>query len=476
MDDQLSLTRALELMEKKELSSLELTEAYLKRIEERNPSLNAYLEVFDDVRDAARAADAARASGATGALLGAPLAMKDVILIKGKHASAASKMLEHYRATYDATATRTLREAGAIFLGRTNMDEFAMGGSNENSAFGPAHNPLEESRVPGGSSGGSAAAVAGNLALAALGSDTGGSIREPASFCGIVGLKPTYGSVSRHGLMAMGSSLDVIGPLARTVADAELLFRVLRGRDALDSTSLSYTETNTLTRTNTSYRIGVPRAFLEKGVDPDVLVRFNETLATLEKRGCSIVDVTLPTVPYSLATYYVLMPAEASTNLARFDGIRYGLHKEGTDRKDDVAQSRAAGFGPEVRRRILLGAYVLSAGYYDAYYGKALAARRLIAEEFARAFAEVDVIATPTAPSPAFKIGEKSDPLSMYLADIFTVPANIAGIPALSVPMRTVERDGAALPVGIQFMAAHMGEETLFRVGEMVEAITMIGH
>lgn len=464
----LTITDILSLLEKKEISALDLTDAYLARIAEKNPELNAFLEVFDDVREEARRADARRASGERNALLGIPLAMKDVILIKGKRASAASKMLENYRATYDATATRKLKNAGALFLGRTNMDEFAMGGSNENSAFGPAHNPFDTTRVPGGSSGGSAAAVAGGLAPAALGSDTGGSIREPAAFCGLVGLKPTYGSVSRHGLIAMGSSLDVIGPITKTVADAKLLFEALRGNDPLDSTTLPdsvYTHTNT----NTRFRIGVPRAFLEKGLDSDMLVRFNETLSVLEKQGVEIRDVSLPTIPYSLAVYYVLMPAEASTNLARFDGIRYGLHKEGSDRADDVALSRAEGFGKEVRRRILLGAYALSSGYYDAYYGKATTARRMIADEFTRVFKEVDAIATPTAPCPAFKIGEKADPLSMYLADIFTVPANIAGIPALSVPMGSLEREGKMLPAGFQLMAPHLREDTLFAIGSLIE-------
>ncbi len=467
----LTITDILSLLGKKELSALELTDAYLARIEERNPALNAFLEVFEDVREEARRTDARRANGERGALLGVPLAMKDVILIKGKRVSAASKMLENYRATYDATATRKLKNAGALFLGRTNMDEFAMGGSNENSAFGPVCNPFDTTRVPGGSSGGSAAAVAGGLAPAALGSDTGGSIREPAAFCGLVGLKPTYGSVSRSGLIAMGSSLDVIGPITKTVADAKLLFEVLRGHDSLDSTSLPDTYTNTI-HTNTPYRLGVPRAFLEKGLDNDMLARFNETLSMLEKRGVEIRDVSLPTIPYSLAVYYVLMPAEASTNLARFDGIRYGLHKEGSDRADDVALSRAEGFGQEVRRRILLGTYVLSSGYYDAYYGKATTARRMIADEFTRVFEEVDAIATPTAPCPAFKIGEKADPLSMYLADIFTVPANIAGIPALSVPMGTLEREGKMLPAGFQLMAPRLREDTLFSLGSLVERLS----
>ncbi len=461
-----TVREARALLAAKQVSAVELADSYLGAIAARNPDLHAYLEVYDDVRAQAQAADARIAAGDAQPLLGVPLAIKDNILIRGKTASAASKMLEHYRATYDATAIARLKAAGAIFLGRTNMDEFAMGSSTEKSAFGPTKNPLAPGRVPGGSSGGSAAAVAGDLAPAALGSDTGGSIRQPAAFCGIVGLKPTYGSVSRHGLMAMGSSLDVIGPLTRTVADAELLFEVIRGHDPLDATSLPDADPP---MSKATYTIGVPRAFLAKGVDPDVLAAFEAGLAKLEAAGHRIVDIELPTIDRSLATYYIIMPAEVSANLARFDGVRYGLHVDGADRIDDYRQSRGSGFGKEVRRRILLGTYVLSSGYYDAFYRTAMIARERIRADARAAFETVDAIATPTTPSPAFRVGEKTtDPLAMYLEDVFTVSANIIGVPALSVPCGTVMREADTLPVGLQLMAPERAETTLFALGAAV--------
>lgn len=462
--NELTIVDALKKLALGEITSLELTEACLAEIEKRNPSLNAYLEVFADAREQAKAADRRRAAGEQGALLGIPLAIKDNILIEGKRASAASKMLEQYVATYDATAIAKLKAAGAVLLGRTNMDEFAMGGSNENSAYGPARNPADESRVTGGSSGGSAAAVGGHLALAALGSDTGGSVREPAAFCGVVGLKPTYGAVSRSGLMAMGSSLDQIGPIAKSVADTEILFNAIRGRDALDSTSVDLPPAR-----SASKRIGVPRKLLEKGIEADVLARFEEKLEILKGKGYELVDIDLPSAPLALAVYYIIMPAESSANLARFDGVRYGLSKKGDSLAGDYAATRGSGFGPEVRRRIMLGTYVLSAGYYDAYFGKATAARELLRAEVARALEGVAALATPTAPFPAWKLGEKSDPLSVYLADIFTVTANLTGNPAMSIPMGTVERDGKALPVGIQLTAAHGDEASLFTVGKELE-------
>jgi aspartyl-tRNA(Asn)/glutamyl-tRNA(Gln) amidotransferase subunit A len=400
-------------------------------------------------------------------MLGVPIALKDNILRNGSHVTAGSKILEGYTATYDATVVTKLKDAGAVFLGRANCDEFAMGSSTEKSAWGTTKNPHDIQRVPGGSSGGSAAAVAMHGAVAALGSDTGGSIRQPAAFCGVVGLKPTYGSVSRNGLIAMGSSLDVIGPFTKTVADAEILFNTIRGHDLLDSTTVP-DALQPVFQEKKSYTIGVPRVFVEKGLDPDVKENFEATLKKLEAQGHTLVDVELPTIGYSLATYYVLMPAEASTNLARFDGVRFGLHVSGQNRIDDYKKTRGAGFGPEVRRRILLGAYVLSAGYYDAYYSKAMQARKKITDEFKNVFTKVDVIATPTTPTPAFTFGAKSDPLSMYLEDIFTVPANIAGIPAISVPSGTTQRDGSTLPLGIQFMASHMNEQALFSVSKIV--------
>jgi len=461
----LSIAEALQKLEAKEITSLDLVRAAKAHIDSKNADLNIYLEVFVDIEEQAKAADARRAQGEKGALLGIPLAIKDNILIEGRHASGASKILENYVASYDATVIKKLKEAGAIFLGRVNMDEFAMGGSTENSAFGPTKNPLDTSRVPGGSSGGSAAAVAGQMGQAALGSDTGGSIREPASFCGLVGLKPTYGATSRSGLMALGSSLDQIGPLTRTVEDAEIIFNVIRGKDPLDSTTI---DSDTYPTHVPTKKIGVPRHLFAEGVDKDVLEKFEESLKKLEAAGYELVDIKLPSAPLALAMYYIIMPAEASSNLARFDGVRYGLAKVGDSLLEDYAITKGEGFGPEVRRRIMLGTYVLSAGYYDAYYGRALAAREALAKEYDDALKKVDVIATPTAPCPATKIGEKSDPLSMYLMDVFTVPANLTGNPALSVPMGTVVREGKELPVGLQFTASHGDEASLFAYGKLL--------
>jgi len=460
----LTLVDARKKLDSKEISSVELTEAYLNAIEEKDKEIHAYLEVFSDVREQAKKADVLLKKGESYPLLGIPLAIKDNILIEGRIASSASKMLENYVATYDATVTNKLKLQGAVFLGRTNMDEFAMGSSTEQSAYGATKNPRDMTRVPGGSSGGSAATVAGGLALAALGSDTGGSIRQPAALCGIVGLKPTYGSVSRYGLMAMGSSLDVIGPLAKTVEDAKILFEAIRGWDKMDSTSVPDNRVRLSAKEKCT--IGVPRSFLKGGVDADVLVAFEKSLELLKQKGHAVVDIELPTLKYSLPAYYIIIPAEVSANLARFDGVRYGLHVDGVDRIDDYRKTRGEGFGAEVRRRILLGTYVLSSGYYDAYYGKAMQARSRIRRDVEEAFKKVDVIVTPTTPSPAFTFGEKtSDPLAMYLEDIFTVSANIIGIPALSVPSGTVMRNNVELPVGFQFMAPEFGEETLFALG-----------
>lgn len=466
---QLTIASARRALDAKEFTSLELTNAYLTEIEKRNSELNAFLEVWaESAREEARRADERIVAGTQKPLTGIPLAIKDNILIEGRIASGASKILENYRATYDATVITKLKEQGAVFLGRTNMDEFAMGSSTENSAFGVTRNPIDTSRVPGGSSGGSAAAVAGNLALAALGSDTGGSIRQPASHCGLTGLKPTYGAVSRHGLMAMASSLDQIGPLTKTVEDAQIIFDALRGNDAYDSTSLpSYS------LTPGGKKIGVPRTFLKQGIDPDVLALFEKTLESLKNNGYELIDVDMPNLPYALPVYYVICPAEVSTNLARYDGIRYGLSVPGDTLLEVYEKSRGQGFGPEVRRRILTGTFVLSSGYADAYYRKARAVRELIRSDFEKTFLAVDAIALPTAPGPAFKIGEKtSDPLAMYIEDIFSVTANLAGVPGVSVPAGTVERDGVALPVGFQILAPHRGEGVLFSVGTDVEKLT----
>lgn len=462
----LTIVEAAKKLQAREITAVDLARACLENVEAKNKELNAYLEVFDDVVAQAHAADARRAAGESHPLLGIPLAIKDNILIEGRVASAASKMLEHYVATYDATVIKKLKEAGAVFVGRTNMDEFAMGGSNENSAFGPVKNPHDASRVPGGSSGGSAAAVAAGMALGALGTDTGGSVREPASFCGLVGLKPTYGGISRSGIMAMAASLNQCGVLGRTAQDAQIIFDAVGGHDPLDSQSIG---DGLYPAKAAKKKVGVPRALLVQGVDADVLEAFEKKLDALRTRGYEVVDIELPSAPLALATYYVIMPAEVSADMARFDGVRYGLSLKGDSLADDYAKTRGEGFGPEVRRRIMLGTYVLSSGYYDAYYGKATAARGALSREVAAVLEQVDAIAVPTTPSPAPKLGEKSDPLAMYLLDIFTVTANITGSPAVSVPMGTVEREGKQLPVGFQLTAAHGNEAGLFALAKEIQ-------
>ena len=468
----LTIVSARKALDAKEYSALDLTNAYLDAIEKKDSEIHAYLEVWaDSAREEAKAADAMIAAGKSLPLTGIPLAIKDNILIEGRIASAASKMLGNYKASYSATVIEKLHAQGAVFLGRTNMDEFAMGSSTENSAYGPTKNPRDTSRVPGGSSGGSAAAVAADMALAALGSDTGGSIRQPAAHCGIVGLKPTYGAVSRFGLIAMGSSLDQIGPLTKTIEDAKMIFDCIRGHDDNDSTSLpdSFFEKKLATRK----MIGVPRAFLKEGSDPDVVAQFENTLAGLKNAGYELRDIELPNVASSLAVYYIINPAEVSTNLARYDGIRYGLSVPADDIGGVYSKTRAH-FGPEVRRRILIGTFVLSAGYADAYYRKARSVRELIRADFSKAFEDVDAVAVPTSPTPPFKIGERSDdPLAMYASDIFTVPVNLAGLPGMSVPMGQVEREGKKLPVGFQLIGAHGDEETLFKIGEEVEKLAV---
>jgi len=410
----------------------DLAEAYLNEIKKNNKEINAYLAVYDDVLEQADNAQKKFEDGTATLLTGIPIAIKGVILIKGKRSAASSKILENYVASYDATAILKLKKEGAVFLGETNLDEFAMGGSTENSAFGPTRNPSDLSRVAGGSSGGSVAAVAGDMALAALGSDTGGSVREPAGFCGIVGMKPTYGRVSRHGLMPLGSSLDCIGPIAKTAEDAAIIYEAIKGHDVMDSTSI---KEDTYPGTNKKGAIGIPWDLIKaEGVDKSVQDNFEASVEKLKSLGYKVEDVSLKNLGLALAIYYIIMPAEASTNLARYDGVRYGLHVNGKNLMEDYMRTKGQGFGPETRRRILLGTYVLSAGYYDAYYGKAESARALLKGEFNEAFKKFDLILTPTAPFPAWKIGEKSDPLSVYLADIFTVTANIVGLPAISVP------------------------------------------
>jgi aspartyl-tRNA(Asn)/glutamyl-tRNA(Gln) amidotransferase subunit A len=469
----LTIEKARESLDRREYSARDLALAYKAEIKKKNKDLNIYLEVFDDIEKQAEEADKKIKAGKAEMLTGIPVSIKDNILIKGRIASSASKILENYRATYDATVIKKLKEQGAVFLGRTNMDEFAMGSSTENSAYGRTKNPLDPERVPGGSSGGAAASVAAGMALAAFGSDTGGSIRQPASFCGIVGLKPTYGAVSRYGLMAMASSLDQIGPLTKSVADAEILFNIIKGKDKMDSTSIEIDDFGEHKKIEKKkFKIGVPFDFVGEGVDEDVMKNFNESLEKLKKHGCEIVDISLPNLKYSLSVYYILQPAEVSSNLARFDGVKYGLHVDGKDLLEDYLLTRQQGFGPEVRRRIMLGTYVLSSGYYDAYYYKANSVRSLIVQDFEKVFKDVDVVVTPTSPSPAFKAGEKAnDPLAMYLADIFTVSANIVSLPAISLPSGFSERNGKMLPIGIQFTSAFAREDMLFEIGKLFESL-----
>lgn len=448
-----------------------LVESCTKTITEKDKEVHALLGMYSDVlvqSQIARAKEMFKEGSAT-MLTGIPIVLKDNILVTGEIATGGSKILENYRAVYDATVVTKLKEAGAVLLGRANMDEFAMGGSTENSAFGPTKNPHDLTRVAGGSSGGSAAVVAYGGAPISLGSDTGGSIRQPASFCGIVGLKTTYGNVSRYGVMAMGSSLDQIGPFGNTVADVEEVYKIISAYDAHDSTSL-LKEIRTKKHEDCKKVIGVPTSFVSReGIDEEVLENFNVSIEKLKEAGYTVKDITISNLEKALSVYYVVMFAEVSSNLARYDGIRYGLSHPGETSIRSYFESRTDGFGAEVRRRILLGTYVLSSGYYDAYYNKANIVREMLKKEFARVFQEVDVIATPTSPVPAFTLGEKShDPLAMYLADIFTVPVNIVGVPAISVPSGKTKE---GLPLGIQFIAAHMREDSLFTIGKDFEKL-----
>jgi aspartyl-tRNA(Asn)/glutamyl-tRNA(Gln) amidotransferase subunit A len=440
------------------------------KIKEQDGEIHSLLGLYSDefINEGIKNAEAMFKNGTATILTGIPIVLKDNILVKGEIATGGSKILEHYKASYDATVVKKLKKAGAIILGRANMDEFAMGGSTENSAYGVTKNPHDTTRVAGGSSGGSAAVVAYGGVPVSLGSDTGGSIREPASFCGIVGLKTTYGAVSRYGVMAMGSSLDQIGPFGNSIDDVEAVFEIITGYDELDSTSLP--ESSRVAPKTLKKVIGVPYSFVRReGIDKEVLANFEATIEKFKKEGYTIKDVSINHIEKALSVYYIIMPAEVSSNLARYDGIRYGLSHPGKNSIEGYFLSRTAGFGAEVRRRILIGTYVLSSGYYDAYYNKAQLVRQMLQKEFTRVFQDVDVIALPTAPMPAFKIGEKShDPLAMYLADIFTVPVNIVGVPAISVPSGKTE---AGLPLGMQFIATHNAEKTLFTYGRALETL-----
>jgi aspartyl-tRNA(Asn)/glutamyl-tRNA(Gln) amidotransferase subunit A len=468
-----SVASIREALAARRISARELTSEFYARIEKRNPELNAYLALCPERAYAqADRIDAQVASGdALPSLAGLPLAVKDVISTRGVPTTCASRILENYRPAYDATAVQRLEQAGAVVLGKTNCDEFAMGGSNENSAYGPVRNPVALDRVPGGSSGGSAAAVAAGLAVAALGTDTGGSIRQPGAFCGIPGMMPTYGRVSRYGLIAFASSLDRIGPFARSVRDAAAVLSVIAGRDPLDSTSADAPTadyTKGLEHSVRGLRIGVPTDYFGAGLDPVVREKIEAGIALLEKLGCRQVPLRMPHTDYAVATYYLLATAEASSNLARYDGVRYGLRVPGATLMEMYRKTRGRGFGPEVKRRIMLGTYALSAGYYDAYYLKAQKVRSLIARDFAQAFEQVDAIVTPTSPVPAFRLGERTDdPLAMYLADIYTVTGSLAGVPGISVPAgKTID----GLPIGLQIFGPAFGEARMMHLAHAFEA------
>jgi aspartyl-tRNA(Asn)/glutamyl-tRNA(Gln) amidotransferase subunit A len=456
----------------KKTSARELANDFYTRIERRNPELNAFLALCPERAYAqADRVDAAVAKGKPlPPLAGVPVAIKDVISTEGVRTTCGSKILENYTPPYDATAIERLENAGAVILGKTNCDEFAMGSSNENSAYGPVRNPVALDRVPGGSSGGSAAAVAAGLSVVALGTDTGGSIRQPGAYCGIPALMPTYGRVSRYGLIAFASSLDRIGPFATNINDAATVMSIIAGHDSNDSTSASVSVPDYLAEMEkpvTGLRIGVPEDYFGEGLDPEVKAKVQAGIALLEKLGCRRVPLKMPHTDYAIATYYVVATAEASSNLARYDGVRFGLRVQGSTLMDMYRKTRERGFGPEVKRRIMLGTYALSSGYYDAYYLRAQKVRSLIARDFSNAFEKVDAILTPTAPIPAFKLGEKTaDPLQMYLADIYTVTGSLAGIPGISVPCG---KTAAGLPIGMQIFASHFGEARILQLARAFE-------
>ncbi|HQH19989.1 MAG TPA: Asp-tRNA(Asn)/Glu-tRNA(Gln) amidotransferase subunit GatA [Candidatus Pacearchaeota archaeon] len=465
----LTIEKTQQNLRNREYTAQELTLAYLDKIKETDSEIQAYLNLTEELalKQAIRA-DKMLSHGEAQPLTGIPCAIKDNILVAGEKCTAGSKFLENYIAPYDATVIEKLKNQGAVILGKTNLDEFAMGSSCENSAFYPTKNPRDLTRVPGGSSGGSAAAVAADMCVFALGSDTGGSIRQPAGFCGISGLKPTYGSVSRYGLIAFASSLDQIGPLAKNSKDCQIVFEAIQGKDPYDSTSNDFPKNEKWLNIK-NLKIGVPKEYLEKGLDPIIEKNIKSALKFYKDNGAEIINLSLPHTKVALACYYIIAPSEASANLARFDGIRYGElidSKQSNDILDVYLKNRSLGFGPEVKRRIMLGTYTLSAGYYDAYYKKALKVRTLIKDDFAKAFEKVDLIVGPITPILPFKIGEKiNDPLSMYLADIYTVSVNLAGLPAISIPCGSADE----LPVGLQLIAPAFEEETLFFAADFFE-------
>ena len=473
---ELTISEAHRLLKSREICAVELTRSVLGRIGAVEAQVDAFLTILEAPALAqAAAADRAIAAGECRPLTGIPLGIKDVVCTRGVATTCGSKILENFIPVYDAAVIARLRQEGAVIVGKLNMDEFAMGSSTENSGFKVTRNPWDVTRIPGGSSGGSAAAVAAGMCLGALGSDTGGSIRQPASHCGVVGLKPTYGRVSRYGLVAYASSLDQIGPLTRSVADAALLTQGIAGYDGADSTSVSLAVpdyTAALGMSIEGIRVGIPAEYSSsEGLDPEVSAAVEDAVRTLESLGAKRVSISLPHTRYAVAVYYVIAPCEASSNLARYDGVKYGFRADApADLMHMYRRTRSQGFGAEVQRRIIIGTYCLSAGYYDAYYGKASQVRTLIVEDFKKAFEVCDVIACPTAPTPAFKIGEKiDDPLTMYLSDIFTISANLAGVPAMSIPCGF---SASGLPIGLQLMAKHFDEEMLFRVAHHFEQAT----
>jgi aspartyl-tRNA(Asn)/glutamyl-tRNA(Gln) amidotransferase subunit A len=461
--DNLTINKIHNGLVAKEFSATELTKFYLEKIQKEDKKIFSFLEVINNsaLLQAERVDKLISEKKDMPLLAGVPIAIKDNISVKDVKVTCASEDLKNYIASYDATCVKKLKKEEAVILGKTNLDEFAMGSSTENSVFGPTRNPWDTERVPGGSSGGSVAAVASDFCCCALGSDTGGSIRQPASFCGVVGLKPTYGAVSRYGLVAFASSLDQIGPITKTSEDAEILFNIIKGRDPRDSTSVNYENSS---NSSSELKIGVPKEYFVKGIDNEVKKAVESAIEKAERGGAKIEKISLPHTQYALAAYYLIATSEASSNLARYDGVRYGLAEKGNSLLDVYLKTRAKGLGDEVKRRIMLGTYALSAGYYDAFYLKAQKVRTLIKEDFNKAFKKVDLILAPVSPTTAFKIGERiSDPLSMYLADIFTVSVNLAGIPAISVPIG--EANG--LPVGLQIIGKPFKENVIFRLAKI---------
>lgn len=472
----LTIVQLREMLRKKEVSSVELTEYYLNRIKKYDGEVLAYLKTTEEyAMEMARSADERIGRGEDTPLLGIPLGMKDILCTKGIETTCGSNILKGFVPPYDATVIRKLKDAGFVHLGRLNMDEFAMGSSTENSAFQTTRNPWDTTRIPGGSSGGSAAAVASGLCASALGTDTGGSIRQPAGLCGVIGMKPTYGRVSRYGLVAFASSLDQIGPLSRNVSDCATMLGVIAGYDPMDSTSIPEPVPDYqsfLGRDIKGLRFGIPAEYSVEGMDADVKKTYEDNLQILKDQGATLVDVSLPHTQYAVATYYVICTAEASSNLARYDGVKYGLRENGKDIIDMYKKTRFKGFGKEVKRRIILGTYVLSSGYYDAYYRKAGKVRTLIRRDFDAAFTSCDLIVTPVSPTTAFKVGERvADPLTMYLSDIFTIPVNLAGLPGISIPGGF---DAKGLPIGLQIIGRPLDEGRILQAAHVFESVKKV--